>query len=93
MFEEEKKQAKQIINEFIEKSGLKKNDVLIIGCSSSEIVGSDIGKGSSLEAAQAVFGGIYPVLKEKGIFLACQCCEHLNRALIMERAEAVYDGR
>lgn len=92
MFEEEKKQAKQIINEFIEKSGLKKNDVLIIGCSSSEIIGSDIGKGSSLEAAQAVFEAIYPVLKEKGIFLACQCCEHLNRAIITEKKVAEMKG-
>ena len=88
MFENEKEQAKIIINEFIEKSGLEKGDVLVIGCSSSEITGSDIGKGSSLEAAQAVFGVIYPILREKGIFLACQCCEHLNRAIITEKEVA-----
>lgn len=88
MFENEILQAKQIINEFIEKSGLKSGEVLVIGCSSSEIIGSDIGKGSSLEAAQAVFGAIYPILKEKGIYLACQCCEHLNRAIIIEKSVA-----
>ena len=52
------------------------------------MVGARIGKGSSLEAAQAAFAGIYPVLQERGIELAVQCCEHLNRALIMERADA-----
>ena len=64
----------------------------MIGCSSSEIVGKRIGKGSSMEAAQAVFAGIYPVLKEKGIQLAVQCCEHLNRALILERETAEKRG-
>ena len=53
-----------------------------------EILGSRIGKGSSPEAAQAVFAGIYPVLREKGLSLAAQCCEHLNRALILERETA-----
>ena len=58
-----------------------------MGCSSSEIVGETIGHGSSLEAAEAVFEAVAPILKEKGIYLAAQCCEHLNRALIIE-AEA-----
>ena len=61
-----------------------KGDILVIGCSSSEIVGETIGHGSSIEAAEAVFEAIYPVLKEQGIYLAAQCCEHLNRALIIE---------
>ena len=79
-----KLQAEKAVRELIEVAALKKGDLLVIGCSSSEIVGEHIGKGSSLEAAQAVFDGIYPALKEKGIFLAAQCCEHLNRALIVE---------
>ena len=79
-----KLQAEKAVRELIEVAALKKGDLLVIGCSSSEIVGEHIGKGSSLEAAQAVFDGIYPTLKEKGIFLAAQCCEHLNRALIVE---------
>lgn len=61
---------------------------MVIGCSSSEVAGGVIGKNSSLETAQAVFGGIYDVLKSKGIYLAAQCCEHLNRAIIVEK-EAV----
>ena len=64
----------------------------MVGCSSSEIIGEHIGKCSSLESAEAVFSGIYPVLKEKGIYLAAQCCEHLNRALIVEKECALSRG-
>lgn len=78
-------QAKDAINELISISGVKKGDIVVIGCSSSEIIGGHIGKNSSLEAAQAVFNAIYSALKQEGIFLAAQCCEHLNRALIIER--------
>lgn len=86
--EEVKRQARQALTELLAAADLKKGDILVVGCSSSEIVGQRIGKGSSTEAAQAVFEGIYPVLKEKGIFLAAQCCEHLNRALVLERRAA-----
>ena len=79
-------QAKDAVCELIEASGIQPGEVMVIGCSSSEIVGETIGHGSSLAAAEAVFDAIYPVLKEKGIYLAAQCCEHLNRALIIERA-------
>ena len=92
MFEEMKKQAAQAVNELIEIAGLSAGDLLVIGCSSSEMVGEKIGKGSSLDAARAVFETIYPILTEKGIFLAAQCCEHLNRALIVERAYAESHG-
>ncbi len=88
MFEEITQQARQALLELLEVAGLKAGDLLVIGCSSSEVVGERIGKGSSMEAAQAVFAGVYPVLKERGIYLAAQCCEHLNRALILEQAAA-----
>ena len=81
-----KQQAESVIREFLEISKMRAGEILVIGCSSSEIVGETIGHGSSLEAAQAVFHAIYPILREKGIFLAAQCCEHLNRALIIEGA-------
>ena len=80
------KQAQDAVSELLEISKLCKGDILVIGCSSSEIVGETIGHGSSFETAQAVFDAIYPILKSRGIFLAAQCCEHLNRALIIERA-------
>ena len=88
MFEEITQPARQALLELLEVAGLKAGDLLVIGCSSSEVVGERIGKGSSMEAAQAVFAGVYPVLKERGIYLAAQCCEHLNRALILEQAAA-----
>ncbi len=79
-------QAATAVSELIEAAGLKKGDVLVIGCSSSEILGETIGHGSSPEAAEAVYSAVEPILREKGIYLAAQCCEHLNRALILEAA-------
>jgi len=79
------KQAAKAVSELIEAAGLKAGQILVIGCSSSEIVGETIGHGSSYETAEAVFQAIMPILKEKQIYLAAQCCEHLNRALIVER--------
>ena len=92
MYEEITTQAKTAILELLEQAKLKPGSLLVIGCSSSEMVGSRIGKGSSEEAARAAFAGIYPVLKELGIDLAVQCCEHLNRALILEREAAEKRG-
>ena len=88
MFESISTQAEAAITELLGVAGLHPGDLLVIGCSSSEIMGAHIGKGSSLEAAQAVYAGIAPVLASRGILLAAQCCEHLNRALIIERATA-----
>ena len=79
-------QAKQATEEIVAAAGLKAGNILVVGCSSSEVAGGVIGHNSSLETAEAVFAGIYDVLKEKGIFLAAQCCEHLNRAICVERA-------
>ena len=81
-------EARQAVEELLEQAKLKKGDVFVVGCSSSEIVGGHIGKDSSLEAARAVYAGIAPVLAENGIWLAAQCCEHLNRAIIIEREAA-----
>ncbi|MBQ4578536.1 MAG: TIGR01440 family protein [Clostridia bacterium] len=92
MYEEITKQANTVVTELLEQAKLKPGALLVIGCSSSEMVGQRIGKGSSMEAAQAAFKGIYPVLQEQGIHLAVQCCEHLNRSLIMERAVAEARG-
>ena len=82
------KEARLAVSELIEKAELKKGSVLVIGCSSSEVTGGTIGHNSSLELAQEIFAGVYPILQEKGIYLAAQCCEHLNRALIIEREAA-----
>ena len=79
-------QSRQAVLELLEVSGMTSGQILVVGCSSSEVVGGHIGKASSLETAQAIFRGIWPVVQEKGVFLAAQCCEHLNRALIVEAA-------
>ena len=85
-FETIQAQARQAVTELLEAAKLKAGSILVVGCSSSEIAGGTIGKASSLETARAVFAGIDPVLRERDIFLAAQCCEHLNRALIIETA-------
>ena len=77
-------QSAQAASELLDAANLRPGDIFVVGCSSSEIVGGHIGKASSLEAAQAVFDGIHPLLEERGLYLAAQCCEHLNRALIIE---------
>ena len=79
-------QAAQATLALCEKAKLRKGQIVVIGCSTSEICGSRIGTDSQPEVANAVFEAIHTVLKERGIFLAAQCCEHLNRAIIVERA-------
>ena len=79
-------QAAQAVRELLDTADLHAGDIFVVGCSSSEITGGRIGKASSLEAAEAVLRGIWPILGERGIWLAAQCCEHLNRALIIEDA-------
>lgn len=88
MYEEIRKQASEVTDELCEKAGLKKGQILVVGCSSSEVCGDKIGSNSNLEVAQSVFAGIYEVVTKRGLYLAAQCCEHLNRAIIIER-EAV----
>lgn len=81
-------EAKNAAYELCEQARLKKGDIVVIGCSTSEVLGSKLGTNSSPDTAKVLFESIYEVLKEKGIYLAAQCCEHLNRAIIIER-EAV----
>lgn len=88
MYEEIKNQAEKAIKELLEASDLKEGELVVVGCSSSEIIGGRIGKSSAPEAADAVLAGILPELVRKRLYLAAQCCEHLNRALVVEREAA-----
>lgn len=88
MYEEIAGQVNTALTELLQAAGLKEGDLFVVGCSSSEIGGNKIGSASNVEAANAVFDTVYSVLKEKRIYLAAQCCEHLNRALIVERKAA-----
>lgn len=88
MYEQIRSETEKAINELIEKSHLKAGDIVAVGCSSSEILGEHIGKGSSPETGAVVAKTIISLLSEHGLYLAAQCCEHLNRALIIEREAA-----
>ena len=93
MFETIKKEVETAVTELCEIGRLSAGDILVVGCSSSEVCGSKIGSDSSPEAAEAIFEGIMSVLAPRGIFLAAQCCEHLNRAIIIEKAAVPFAER
>jgi uncharacterized protein (TIGR01440 family) len=86
VYEEIRRQMGAALTEFLETARLREGDLLVVGCSSSEVMGGQIGHASSFEAAQALYEEIAGILVPRGIFLAAQCCEHLNRALILEEA-------
>lgn len=79
------REAELIARELIDEAELKAGQILVVGCSTSEVIGQKIGQASVPAVASALLEGMLSVLSEHGIFLAAQCCEHLNRALILER--------
>lgn len=87
-----KAQIQTALCELLQHAHAEQGDLVVIGCSSSEIVGDMIGKNSNPDAAAAVVSAVLPLLEEKGLYLAAQCCEHLNRALIVEKAYAKAAG-
>lgn len=88
MYENIKEESLKVFSELTEKAKLKKGDLIVVGCSTSEILGDKIGTNSHIDAAKALFDGFYPLLRDKGIYVAAQCCEHLGRALCIEREYA-----
>lgn len=82
-------QAASIAEELIETANMKPGQILIVGCSSSEIAAHAIGCYSSKEVGEAVFNALYTVACKHDLYLAAQCCEHLNRALILEEEAAL----
>lgn len=81
-------EAYRAAKELLEVAKLEEDQLLVVGCSTSEVGGVTIGTFSSPELAEAVFGGLYQATQEAGVYLAAQCCEHLNRALILEKEAA-----
>ncbi len=79
-------QATAVMRELGEKAKLKAGDIVVVGCSTSEIIGSKIGTNSSPDVAGIVFSGIYDYANKMGWQLAFQCCEHLNRAIVVEKS-------
>ncbi|MGN0243647.1 MAG: TIGR01440 family protein [Lachnospiraceae bacterium] len=92
MLNEIKTQTLSVVTELLEAAHLQKGDLLVVGCSSSEVASYSIGSHSSQEIGEAIFHTIHDELNQHGILLATQCCEHLNRALIMERTTAKQYG-
>ncbi len=77
------KNAYLIASELLEEA--KKGEILVVGCSTSEVLGEKIGTLSDLSVAREIYSGIKKATEEKGVYMAAQCCEHLNRALVVEK--------
>lgn len=78
-------QTMAVMKELTEKSGISAGNIVVVGCSTSEVCGAKIGTNSSPETAGRIFDALYSFTKQNGIYLAVQCCEHLNRAIVTER--------
>lgn len=83
-----REQGYEAAGEILEAGRVKRGQLFVVGCSTSEIGGGRIGTSSAPDIAAAVFEGIWRAAREKEVWLAAQCCEHLNRALILEREAA-----
>ena len=79
-------QTQAAMEELMEKAKVKPGSIVVVGCSTSEVLGAKIGTNSSPDTAGQIFAGLYDCAKAHGVYLAIQCCEHLNRAIITERA-------
>ena len=86
--EELRQEVRIAAEELLSAANMKPGQILVVGCSSSEIASHKIGSYSSAEIGKAVFEELYAVTKSQGLYLAAQCCEHLNRAIIIEREAA-----
>ena len=87
-----KNQFKKLLQEFQEIEALKKQQLLVIGCSTSEVVGKRIGTEGTLDVAGMIFSVVKEFQEETGVQVAYQCCEHLNRALVIPRESAISRG-
>ncbi len=92
MYEKIKKEAAIAAEELVTAAKLSAGQIVIVGCSTSEVCGEKIGTASVPEAAEALFEGLMSVFAPAGIFVAAQCCEHLNRAVVVERAAVPFSS-
>ena len=79
-----RQQAAAAAQELAEAAHLHRGQIVVVGCSTSEVVGKKVGSWSTPEVADAIFAGLHSVFGPMGVYIAAQCCEHLNRALIVE---------
>ena len=78
-------QVKTAVKELCDIANIEKDDIVVIGCSTSEVDGGVIGKNSNTDLGEIIFNAANSVIASRGAFLAAQCCEHLNRCIIIER--------
>ena len=88
LLDEVRQQAAAAAGELAEAAHLRRGQIVVVGCSTSEVVGKKVGSWSTPEVADAIFEGLHSVFAPMGVYIAAQCCEHLNRAIIVEH-EAV----
>ena len=86
-----KEESANAARQLAEAARLHNGQIVVVGCSTSEVVGHNVGSWSTPEVANAIFEGLNSVFAPMGVYIAAQCCEHLNRALIVEH-EAVPNG-
>lgn len=83
--EDIKIECERAVAELLDIAKLKQGNILVVGCSTSEVCGSRIGTDSNEEVASALYEGIASAAAQRGVYVAVQCCEHLNRAIVIER--------
>ena len=88
LLDEVRQQAAAAAGELAEAAHLRRGQIVVVGCSTSEVVGKKVGSWSTPEVADAIFEGLHSVFAPMGVYIAAQCCEHLNRAIIIEREAA-----
>jgi uncharacterized protein (TIGR01440 family) len=86
------KELETILSEFQSQASLKQGQLVVVGCSTSEVVGEKIGTAGTTDVAEMIFRQLSQFAQDTGVALAFQCCEHLNRALVIESAEAIKRG-
>lgn len=84
LLEQVKEEAANAAKQLVAEARLHKGQIVVVGCSTSEVVGHKVGSWSTPEVGQAIFDGLNSVFAPLGIYIAAQCCEHLNRALIVD---------
>ncbi|WP_078543423.1 TIGR01440 family protein [Litchfieldia alkalitelluris] len=87
-----REQLKTVLSDLKEQASLSKHQILVIGCSTSEVIGEKIGTSGTQEVAEMIFNELIELQQETGVMLAFQCCEHLNRALVVEKEVALLKG-
>ncbi len=92
MLDKIREEIKRALSALLEVANLEEGDIVVVGCSTSEVLGKKVGTFSSRDVGAALFDTIYPMLRERKLYLAVQCCEHLNRSVIVEK-EALREYR